>query len=193
MSSALPKTAPEFASALPDLRPPARKARKRARSIQRQSVQCLAIAALAVASYFVFSRFVVQSVKVVGRSMVPTLGDSQYYLLNRWVYHLHAPRRSDVVVLRDPADNGFSVKRVIAAPGDSVCFQDGKVYVNGRRLNETYLPPGILTLTASLCGDQSICCGKDQFFVMGDNRANSVDSRLYGPVPRGNILGQLIR
>ena len=94
---------------------------------------------MAVASYFVISHFILQSVKVVGRSMVPTLYDSQHYLLNRWVYYVRPPRQSDIVVLRDPSDNGYSVKRVIAAPGDSIYLKGGAVYVNGRKLKEAYL------------------------------------------------------
>ena len=61
---------------------------------------------MAVASYFIISHYFLQSVKVVGRSMVPTLCDSQHYLLNRWIYYVRSPRQSDIVVLRDPSDNG---------------------------------------------------------------------------------------
>jgi len=151
------------------------------------------VTALAVASYFVISHFLLESVKVVGRSMVPTLCDSQHYLLNRWIYHVHAPRRSDIVVLRDPSDNGFSVKRVIAAPGDSIYLKDGNVYLNGCKLSEPYLAANTPTFTESKFRDQLILCGKDQYFLLGDNRLNSIDSRTYGPVPRRNILGPLVR
>jgi signal peptidase I len=145
-----------------------------------------------VVSYLIISHFFLQSVKVVGRSMVPTLYDSQHYILNRWIYYLRPPHQSDIVVLRDPSDNGYSVKRVIAAPGDSIYIKDGSVYVNGCRLNETYLRPGTPTFTDSKYRGQLILCGKGQFFVLGDNRLNSVDSRSYGPVPRQNILGPIV-
>jgi signal peptidase I len=169
-----------------------RKAGKYNRSVLRQGCQLLSVAALAVASYLVISHFLLQSVKVVGRSMVPTLYDSQRYLLNRWIYHLRTPQHSDIVVLRDPTDNGFSVKRVIAAPGDSIYLKDGNVYLNGCKLNEPYLAPRTPTFTDSKFRDQLILCGKDQFFLLGDNRLNSIDSRAYGPVPRRNILGPLV-
>jgi signal peptidase I len=78
-------------------------------------------------SYFAVSHFVLESVQIVGVSMVPTLYDSQQYLLNRWVYHFRAPRRADVVVLRDPEDKGFAVKRIIGAAGDRVELRAGKV------------------------------------------------------------------
>ena len=161
-------------------------------SILRQIFQCLAVAVMAAASYLVISHFLLQSVKVVGRSMVPTLSDSQHYLLNRWVYYVHAPQRSDVVVLRDPSDNGFSVKRIIATPGDSIRLKDGCVFLNGCKLAEAYLASGTQTFTDSKYPDQMILCGKDQYFLLGDNRQNSIDSRTYGPVPRRNILGPIV-
>jgi len=192
MSAAMPTTQPESISANPDLLPSTRNARGPAGSILRQTFQCLVMAILATASYFVISHCFLQSVRVIGRSMVPTLHDSQHYLLNRWIYHVHPPRHLDIVVLRDPSDNGFSVKRVIATPGDSICLKDGSVYVNGCKLDEPYLAPGTLTLIDSKYPDQLVRCGKDQFFVLGDNRLNSIDSRAYGLVPRRNILGPII-
>ena len=169
-----------------------RKGHRSGLPILRQVSQCLVLAALAAASYFIISGFLLQSVKVVGRSMVPTLSDSEHYLLNRWVYYFHSPRHLDIVVLRDPTDNGFSVKRVVATPGESVYLKDGNVYVNGCKLHEPYLVPGTPTFTDANSPDQLILCGKDQFFLLGDNRQNSIDSRTYGPVPRKNILGPII-
>jgi signal peptidase I len=163
------------------------------RRVLQQVLQCIAVAVLATASYFIISNFLLQSVKVVGRSMVPTLSDSEHYLLNRWIYSVHAPQRKDIVVLRDPSDNGFSVKRIIAMPGDSIYLNNGSVYVNGCKLEEAYLAPGTPTFADSKEHERLIRCGKDQYFVLGDNRVNSIDSRTYGPVPRANILGPLIR
>jgi signal peptidase I len=162
-------------------------------SFLQQIYQCVSVAALAMASYFVISHFVLQSVQVVGVSMAPTLHDSQQYLLNRWVYYFRAPRRSDVVVLRDPVDKGFAVKRVIGTAGDRVNLKDGKVFVNGCKLNEPYLASGMPTFPYLAENEQSFTLGKDQFFVLGDNRRNSADSRTYGPVPRRSILGLIVR
>src|ERR1043165_1913295 len=83
-------------------------------SFLQQIYQCFSVAALGRASYFIISHFVLQSVRVVGVSMVPTLSDSQQYVLNRWVYYFRSPKPSDAVVLRDPVDQGFAVKRIIA-------------------------------------------------------------------------------
>ena len=185
-------TEPESVLATSDLAPLVRKPRAPFHAVLRQSFQFLVVGILATASYFLISHFLLQSVKVVGRSMVPTLYDSQHYLLNRWVYHFRPPRHSDIIVLLDPSDNGFSVKRVIGTPGDSLYLKKGSVYVNGWKLDEPYLPTGTPTYTDPNCPDQLILCGTDQFFVLGDNRMNSVDSRTYGPVPRRNILGPIV-
>lgn len=157
-----------------------------------QLAQYGSVAALAFASYLLVSHFFLQSVSVVGISMVPTLRDTQRYLLNRWVFHVRAPRVTDIVVLRDPMDNGFSVKRVVALPGDQVLLKDGDVYVNGQKLSEPYLVRGTPTFMSAPLNQVSFRCGEQQYFVMGDNRTRSIDSRAYGPVPRGNILGLVI-
>jgi signal peptidase I len=155
--------------------------------------QWATILVLAAACYFFISHFLLQSVRVVGISMVPTLQDSQRYLLNRWVLFLRAPRRDDIVVLRDPSDHGYSVKRIVAVAGDSVRLENGHVYVNGQQLEEPYLAPGTSTFPSPTNERQTFTCSKNGFFVLGDNRPRSIDSRVYGPVPRGNILGLIIR
>src|SRR5215831_12035300 len=94
------------------------------------------ILVLSFCSYSIISHFVVQSVRVVGLSMTPTLGDSQMCLLNRWVLHFRAPRTTEVVVIRDPTDASLSVKRIVAVPGDRVLVKNGALFVNGKQLME---------------------------------------------------------
>lgn len=165
----------------------------RSKSVLRQLSQIAVVAAVAAVSYLATSEFILQSVKVVGLSMNPTLRDSHHYFLNKGIYYFRSPRRAEVVVLRDPQDNGFVVKRVVATPGDSVCLKEGGVYVNGRKLTEPYLPGGMPTFACSQFREQLFRCGSDQYFVLGDNRGNSVDSRAYGPVSRQSILGMIIQ
>jgi signal peptidase I len=162
----------------------------RSRTI-RQVYRCLAAAAVAVTSYWVISRFVVQSVEVVGQSMVPTLRDSGRYLLNRWVYYLRPPRRADIVVLRDPANGRMAVKRIIGVPGDWVYLRDGRVRLNGQELEEPYLPPSTPTFPEGNLPKQWLRCANNEYIVLGDNRRNSTDSRSYGPVARRDLLGRI--
>jgi signal peptidase I len=152
-------------------------------------VHWLAFVFLACLAYLAFSRFGVQVVEVVGKSMEPTLEESHHYFLKRWVYYFRPPRRDEVVVLVDPADRGYSVKRIIAVEGDTVQLKGGRVFVNGHRLHEPYLPPHATTQAPVPTGEQFVRLGRGEYFVLGDNRAWSADSREYGPVPRQNILG----
>jgi len=111
--------------------------------------------------------------------------------MNRLVYRIREPRPEDIVVLRDPEDNGFAIKRIIAKPGDSVYVKAGKVFVNGKLLQEPYLKPGTKTFADAKHEAELWVCGTNRYFVLGDNRGNSADSRLYGAVPRQNILGMV--
>jgi signal peptidase I len=159
----------------------------------KQVGQCLVIAVLATISYFLISHYVLQSVQVVGSSMWPTLQDTDRYLLNRWVYEMRTPRRGEIVVLKDPTDGAYCVKRVVALPGESVYFKNGRLFVNGKELQEPYLLHGVKTFTPEKIQEELVACGKDRYFVLGDNRNNSFDSRFYGPVSRQNILGVVMR
>ena len=153
--------------------------------------QILTVVLLAITSYLTVSQYVVTSVEVVGTSMTPTLRNQDYYLLNRWIYNFRPPERFEVVVLRDPTDQDFSVKRIVAMGGDTVFFKSGAVYVNGMKLREPYLGRNTETFLNQR-REQTIHCGKDEFVVLGDNRKSSLDSRYYGVVPRQNILGMLV-
>src|ERR1041385_3181777 len=110
-------------------------------SLLKQIFQGFVVLGLGLASYYLISNYFVQSVQVVGSSMTPTLHDSEFYLLNRWIYHFRQPRRFYVVVIRDPSVGCYSVKRIVGVAGDSIFLKNGDVYLNGKKLMEPYLAP----------------------------------------------------
>jgi len=162
------------------------------RSALKQILTCILIAILAYGTFQFITRHVLQSVQIVGASMSPTLRDSERYILNRWVYHVREPKPQDIVVLRDPADNCYAVKRIVAQQGDTVFLKDGHLFINGKPVTEPYLAPDTQTYTGPKYREQMWICGVNQYFVLGDNRNNSADSRVYGAVPRENILGLVL-
>ena len=96
---------------------PRRDYRNLGRSLINQFGQCLVVVAAAYGCFQFSSRYILQAVQVDGNSMAPTLANTDRYLLNRWIYHVREPRIEDVVVLRDPRDDVYLVKRVVAKPG----------------------------------------------------------------------------
>lgn len=148
------------------------------------------IVAGATYAAFQFTRnHILQTVQIQGASMSPTLPDAQCYLLNRMTYLFREPQPKEIVVLRDPETNGFAIKRIIAKPGDAVYVQGGHLYVNGQELTEPYLDSYVKTFPGGRYRAQMFVCGVDQYFVLGDNRNNSADSRIYGTISRQSILG----
>ena len=149
------------------------------------------IAALSTASYFFYSRMVIRSVEISGQSMSPTLSNGERHLLNVWAAREYAPERGDIVVLRDPVADCLAVKRIVGLAGESIYFKDGEVYVNNEKLSEAYLPRWTRTFPSDGIRSELYIFGRNRLFVMGDNRENSADSREYGSVPRGDIVGRL--
>ena len=173
--------------------------------------------AVAIAVAFVMKATVAQAFYIPSPSMVPQLEVHDRIVVSKLAYHLHDPRRGDIVVfdcppeapackqphhrfvlvrlLRDVGeavgmvqpDRDEYIKRVIALPGESVEGRDGQVFVNGRALREPYLPAGITTEDFP---SQLIPAGT--LWVMGDNRGDSEDSRVFGPIQRSKIVGRTV-
>ena len=147
---------------------------------------------MSVFSYYLINRYALSTVIVQGRSMAPTLEDGDRFLLNRLSFLAGDPKRGDLVVLHDPGHGDLAVKRVIGLPGEKVEIKDGLVFVNGRKLREIYLGAGAETFLPEGT-DGIVSLGQNEYYVLGDNRQQSVDSRLYGGVTRDRIVGALIR
>ena len=158
------------------------------------------VGALVVA--FLIKTFLLQAFFIPSGSMEPTLNVGDRVLVNKLAYDFHDVRRGDLIVFDRPeAETGGVpdlIKRVIALPGETIEFRDGVIYIDNRRLEEPYLPPGFqtsgLSLTnagAGLCGGTAMCQVPEGYvFVMGDNRNDSRDSRFFGPVEEDGIVGR---
>ncbi len=137
-------------------------------------------------SFFIIT-FLYQPVRVEGTSMMPRLGDQDRLFINKFVYHFASVHRGDVVVFRYPRDPRKSyIKRVIAVPGDDLRIDDGRTYVNGRLLPEPYVPAKYQDSRSQ----DPMVIPPGEYFVMGDHRSISSDSRDFGPVSRGLIYGK---
>ena len=146
---------------------------------------------LAVILYIGIS-FAVQTVHVEGLSMFATLDDNDYLIANKIDYRLHAPQRGDIIILRPPNNNSTDfIKRVIALPGERLLIRDGVVYINGRRLIEPYLPEAwVVFANWPVNNPNGMVIPANEYFVMGDNRNKSQDSRYFGPIGRDRIDGR---
>lgn len=145
------------------------------------------VISLAVSAFIII--FVYQPVKVEGTSMMPGLSDQERIFINKFVYRYESIDRGDVVVFRYPNDPSKSyIKRVIAVPGDHVQISLGRVYVNGHRIAEPYVPDQYSDERSM----PEIVVPADSFFVMGDHRNLSSDSRDFGPVGRDFIYGKAV-
>ena len=150
--------------------------------------------ALSVLIAVVLIVFIYQPVKVEGTSMMPTLSDHERIFINKFTYEfgLGSIQHEDTVVFWFPRDTTKSyIKRVIGLPGDRVRIDGGQVFVNGRALVEDYVPEENRDFS-SWRGGQEQVVPPDCYFVLGDHRNSSSDSRSWGYVPRANIYGKAV-
>jgi len=144
---------------------------------------------IAVALALVIIVFLYQPVKVEGTSMTPVLADQERIFINKFVYHYQDIQRGDIVVFWYPMDSSKSfIKRVIGLPGETVSIEQGRVRINGVLLEEPYVPAQFAD--AGYYGPVKIA--EDHYFVMGDHRSSSNDSRVFGPVHVRHIYGKAV-
>ena len=158
--------------------------------LRRNSSVLLEITETVLLALLIFfgTRMVVQNFRVDGGSMVPALENGEFLLVNKLAYVAATPDRGDVVVFRSPAKPDEDlVKRIIGLPNETVEFHDGGVYVDGRRLDEDEYFAGV---TGTRAG-RSLVVPAQAYFVLGDNRGQSIDSRSFGIVPEASIVGKV--
>jgi signal peptidase I len=142
---------------------------------------------VSVAASFMIITFLYQPVRVEGTSMQPELRDQDRLFINKFAYRFENISRGDVVVFHYPRDPSKSyIKRIIALPGDDLSIDDGRVYVNGKRVAEPYVP----RLYRDARSLPETVIPPHEYFVMGDHRSISSDSRDFGPVDRDLIYGK---
>lgn len=133
--------------------------------------------------------FLVQPFVVDGQSMEPTFENQEYILVDKLSYRLREPQRGEVVVFHPPGRDDNFIKRIIGLPGDTVEIRGHDVFVNGDKLSEEYLDPELLQ-DFSVETSLKVTVDQDSYFVLGDNRNHSKDSREIGLVPQANLIGR---
>ncbi len=140
--------------------------------------------------------FLIQPFYVKGASMEPSFYDHEYLIIDEISYRFREPQRGDIIVFRYPQNpQEYFIKRLIGLPGEKVQLKDGDVYLynqqspDGFKLNEPYLSPGTKTYGFN---EEILSLGRDEFYLLGDNRNSSKDSRSFGPVNKSFIIGRVL-
>lgn len=155
------------------------------KSITKEILDWIEIIAIALLVAFLIRNFLFQPYRVQMGSMLPTLKENNLIIVNKITYRLNDPKRGDIVVFRPP--NGskvFYVKRIVALPGETIEIRNGELLINGIPLEEDYISGA----TPGVYGPLTL--GRDEYFVMGDHRNNSLDSREFGPISKESIIGK---
>lgn len=136
---------------------------------------------LIIVAVVLIRTFIITPVKVDGDSMKETLNDNDILLL----YKLGSIKRFDIVVLDEAYDNEKIIKRVIGMPGETVSIKNDKIYINGKVIDNSFA-------YGTTSDVDKIELGEDEYFILGDNRLISKDSRYFGPVTKGEIIGKVV-
>jgi signal peptidase I len=135
--------------------------------------------------------FVAQPFIVDGASSVPTFETGQYLIIDELTYHFEQPQRYDFIVMRYPKDpSQFFIKRIIGLPGETVAIRSGNIYIESSGTTTELTEPYVVNHGNG--EDMTVTLTSDQYWVMGDNRPESSDSRTWGPLPREDIVGHVI-
>lgn len=152
----------------------------------------LEVVVFAIAIFLFIYLLVLQPHKIKGDSMQPNYPDGEFLLTDKVTYRFNQPKRGDVIVFEAPIAPGEEyIKRIIGLPGNTVSVKGGKVYINNQELNESYLKDTLYTSGGTFLADgQSITVPNNEYFVLGDNRPASSDSRTWGYITKQEITGR---
>ncbi len=138
--------------------------------------------------------FVMSPQEINGASMEPNFHNGEYILTNKMLYKFREPVRGDVVIFKSPRNKEIDyIKRIIGLPGDTVLLQNNTFFVNGQKVEEPYLEPGVTNFGGSFLSEgQTVTVPEGTYFVVGDNRPHSSDSREFGPIALEDFIGVAI-
>ncbi len=163
-------------------------------AVARFALELVEIIVISLAIILPIRYFLIQPFYVKGASMEPTFDDHEYLIIDELSYRMRAPARQEVVVFRYPLDpRQYFIKRIIGLPGETVRISGDRITImnadhpDGIQIDESaYLSPDVPTR-----GDRTVTLAADEYFVMGDNRTASLDSRTFGPLPAKQIVGRV--
>lgn len=152
----------------------------------------LEVIVFAVAIFLFLYLLVLQPHKIKGASMEPNFPDGEYLLTDKVTYRFGEPKRGDVIVFEAPTGEGEEfIKRIVGLPGEGISVRNGKVYINGELLKESYIPEASPTHGGNfLSENESFTVPEGNFFVLGDNRLHSSDSRSFGTITKDKMTGR---
>lgn len=149
------------------------------------------IVIFAVSIFLFIYLLVAQPHKIKGDSMLPNFSDGEFLLTNKVSYRTGQPERGDIIVFQPPGADQDFIKRIVGLPGENVAVSGGGVFINGNKLVEPYVEPGVQTNPGKFFPDgESRIVPVDSYFVLGDNRENSLDSRNFGFATGAKISGK---
>ncbi len=154
----------------------------------------LEVIVFAVGIFFFVYLLIMRPHKIKGQSMQPNYPDGEYLLTEKVTYYTNSPGRGDVVVLTPPptvSETDEFIKRIIGLPGEKVMVKGGRVYINDKQIQESYLASTVYTNPGDFLAEgQEYTVPSGKYFVMGDNRTNCSDSRYWGPITKSEITGR---
>ncbi|OGD86116.1 signal peptidase I [Candidatus Curtissbacteria bacterium RBG_16_39_7] len=147
---------------------------------------------IALAIFLVVYLFLVQPHRVQGDSMLPNFKNGELILTDKISYRIRPPQRGNVIVFKAPYDKSKDfIKRIIGLPGEKIKVENGGIFVNNKKVSESYLPDSIKVQGGSILKEgEEYSIPQEEYVVFGDNRAHSSDSREFGPVPKKDIIGK---
>ncbi len=154
--------------------------------------------AISLSIFLVVYLFLMQPHQVNGQSMVPNFQNGEHVMTDKITYKMRDPLRGEIVVFHAPPAAGCAegtgcdfIKRIIAIPGDTIAVKDNAIWVNGEKLPEPYIPVDFEILAGRATLNQEIYLGSTEYFVVGDNRPHSSDSRSWGAITKDDIVGRV--